>query len=176
MLLNSLKFQKVLKRCKSFCRCAKTVKWGKTTTISRNDGLIFFFLPDNSTVIYPVRQLLPKNFRFQRTAPWEAAFIKQKTEIFSERIVRPCDLNLPVILKWDTSPVGVVGVLLDIICDQEQPIAFESRTLTTAERNYSLFDWEALAIVFSVNHFLNYPFGSYFPIATNNWPLKEFSH
>ena len=49
----------------------------------------------------------------------------------------------------------------------ERPVTYASRTLTPAERNYSQFEREALAIVFSVKKFHNYLSGMQFTIFTN---------
>jgi hypothetical protein len=131
------------------------------------------FLPNNSSTTYPLRQLLRKNARFRWTAACEAAFIKLKREIASERILTPYDPTLPVVLTCDASPVGVAGILSHIIEEKERPIAFASRSLTTAEQNYSQLDREALAIVFSVDHFFNYVFGRHFKLVTDNRPLTR---
>ena len=53
----------------------------------------------------------------------------------------------------------------------EQPIAFVSRTLATAERNYSQLDKEGLAIVFAVKRFHNYLMGRSFVICSDHKPL-----
>lgn len=63
-----------------------------------------------------------------------------------------------------------------MINDQEKPIAYASRSLTVAERNYSQLDREALAIVFGVNHFFNYLFGLRFTLVTDNEPLTRIFH
>lgn len=57
-------------------------------------------------------------------------------------------------MTCDASPTGIAGALSHIIDNQERPIAFASRSLTAAEQNYNQLDREALAIVFSVSHFL----------------------
>ncbi|UYV79123.1 hypothetical protein LAZ67_17001174 [Cordylochernes scorpioides] len=59
----------------------------------------------------------------------------------------PFDINLPVTLTTDASPVGIAAVLSHGINKVEYPIAFASRSLTDAEQNYSQLDREALAIV-----------------------------
>lgn len=134
------------------------------------------FLPNNSSVTYPLRQLLRKNAKFRWTAACEAAFKKLKNEIASDRTLTPYDPMLPLVLTCDASPVGIAGVLAHSIEGQERPIAFASRSLTTAEQNYSQLDREALAIVFSVNHFFTYLFGRHFKLVTDNRPLTRIFH
>ena len=53
----------------------------------------------------------------------------------------------------------------------DRPIAFVSRMLTKAERNYSKIEKEGLAIVYTVNKFHQYVYGRQFTILTNHKPL-----
>jgi hypothetical protein len=99
--------------------------------------------------------------------------IELKREIASERVLTVYDPTLPVVLTCDAIPMGVSGVLSHIIEGQERQIAFTSRSLTAAERNYSLVDREAIAIVFSVDHFFNHLFGRHFKLVTDNRPLTK---
>ena len=55
----------------------------------------------------------------------------------------------------------------------DKPIAFASRTLAQAERNYSQLDKEALAVIFGVKHFHQYIYGRPFTILSDHKPLKR---
>ena len=54
---------------------------------------------------------------------------------------------------------------------QECPVAYASRTLTPAEKNYKL-EKEALGVVFAVKKFHNYLFGRHFIIESDHRPLS----
>ncbi|UYV77120.1 K02A2.6-like [Cordylochernes scorpioides] len=69
------------------------------------------FLPDVSTITYPLRRLLKKDKNFFWSAQCKAAFIKLKNEVASDRVLIPFDTNLPVTLTTDASPVGIAAVL-----------------------------------------------------------------
>ncbi|GBM00373.1 Transposon Tf2-9 polyprotein [Araneus ventricosus] len=117
------------------------------------------FIPDVSTITHPLRKLLRKNQKFYWNKECQQAFLKLKEEISSDRVIVPFDSELPVMLASDASPVGVAAVLTHIVDNVEKPVAFASRSLTEAERNYSQLDREALAIIFGVSHFINYIYG-----------------
>ena len=59
-----------------------------------------------------------------------------------------------LVLQTDASDVGLDGVLSQRRSDgKEQPVAYYSRSLKRAERNYSVYDRKALAAVESILHF-----------------------
>jgi len=142
-------------------------------------GLVTYysrFVPHFSTATFPLRCLLKKSEPWLWTATCEAAFIKLKSELCSERVIIPFDPNLPLILTTDASPTGVAAVLSHEVEGIERPIAYASRSLNPSEINYSQLDREALAIIFGVNHFYNYLLGKKFILVTDNEPLTRIFH
>ncbi|GBM03698.1 Retrovirus-related Pol polyprotein from transposon 17.6 [Araneus ventricosus] len=134
------------------------------------------FIPDVSTITYPLRKLLRKNQKFYWNKECQQAFLKLNEEISSDRVLVPFDPELPVTLATDDSPVRVAAVLSHIVDNVEKPVAFASRSQTEAERYYSQLDREALAIIFGVSHFINYIYGRHFVLITDNQPLSRIFH
>lgn len=53
----------------------------------------------------------------------------------------------------------------------ERPVGYASRTLTSAEQNYSQLESEGLACVFGIKRFHSYLFGHHFKLVTDHKPL-----
>lgn len=82
------------------------------------------------------------------------------------------DETKPLLISCDASPYGVGAVLSQQDSQgREAPIAFASRTLGAAERNYVQLDREGLAVVFAANQFHKYSSGRPVTFVTDHHPL-----
>jgi len=112
------------------------------------------FLPNLATTLQPVYDLLKSGAIFKWNNQCEKAFEKVKQDLVSDNVLAHYDLNLPLKLACDASSTGLGAVLSHVMPNgDERPIAFASRTLNKAERNYSQIDKEALAIIWAVKSF-----------------------
>ena len=135
------------------------------------------FLPNLSTVVHPLNQLLENNCQWKWTDNCETAFHDVKVMITSEQVLTHYDPSLPLRLACDASSVGIGAVLSHVMNDgSERPIAFASRTLTKTEQGYAQIDKEALAIILGVRKFHVYLFGQSFTLFTDHQPLTSIFH
>ena len=130
------------------------------------------FLPNLASVLHPLNQLLQKNVKFQWTAATQKAFEKVKKLITSDTVLTHYNPDLPVRLICDSSTYGLGAVISHVMENgEERPIAFASRTLSAAEKNYTQVQKEALSIIWSIKKFYSYLYGRKFTLVTDHQPL-----
>jgi hypothetical protein len=132
------------------------------------------FLPNLSTLLAPLYELLQKHHKWSWGEKQDIAFKESKKLLTSSPLLTHNDPNKELLLSCDASPYGVGAVPAHRMEDgSEQPIAFASRSLSIAERSYAQLDKEALAIIFGVKHFHLYLYGRTFTIYSDHNPLKQ---
>uniref|UniRef100_A0A8R1DTV6 RNA-directed DNA polymerase n=2 Tax=Caenorhabditis japonica TaxID=281687 RepID=A0A8R1DTV6_CAEJA len=132
------------------------------------------FIRNFSGIASPLHQLTEKDKEFIWTDKHQAAFETLKASLLSPPILIGPNLSKPFIIETDASLIAVAGVLLQRNdADQLQAIAFASRKLNKAERNYPPIEAEALAIVFSLQHFRQYILGTHVQVVTDHKPLTS---
>lgn len=112
---------------------------------------------------------------FDWTAEADNAFNDLKTALTCAPVLACPDYSKEFAVHCDASDFGIGGTLTQTVDGQEHPIAYCSRSLSPAERNYSATEREALAVVHVVEHFRPYLEGSkQFRIITDHASLKWF--
>lgn len=130
------------------------------------------FLPNISQTLEPLYILLHKGASWTWGSTQRKAFDSAKTLLGSSSFLVHFDPNKPILIQCDASPSGVGAVLCHRMADNSiKPVAFASRTLQPAEKNYSQLDKEALAVIFAVKRFHSYVWGRPFKIYTDHKPL-----
>lgn len=139
-------------------------------------GLINYynrFLPNLSTKLAPLYRLLKKDVKWMWGKEEDDAFLAAKNALQDNSLLAHYDESKQLLLACDASQYGLGAVLSHVMEDgQERPIAYASRTLTVAEKNYSQLEKEGLAIIFGVKKFHNYLFGRPFIIESDHQPLS----
>ena len=130
------------------------------------------FLPNLSSVLHPLHRLLRKDTPWRWGSAQSEAFNKSTKLLLSSNCLTHYDPSRDLTLACDASNYGLGAVLSHKMPDgSDQPIAYASRTLNTAERNYSQLEKEGLAYVFGVKKFHDYVFGRHFELVTDHKPL-----
>ena len=115
------------------------------------------FIPDLSTVLHPMNALLQSSCRWSWTKECEEIFRLSKELLLDSTVLTHYDISLPVTLNVMYFSYGVGAILSHRFRDGiERPLAFESRTLSSPEKNYSQIEREALSIVFGIQKFHQY--------------------
>lgn len=115
---------------------------------------------------------MQKNIPFSWSNNCNVAFEEIKSLLSSHQVLTHYRTELPLKVTCDALPTGIGAVLSHIFAGgEERPIAFASRSLTKAERNYSQLDKEALALIFAVKYFHQYIYGRRFILETDHKPL-----
>ena len=138
-------------------------------------GLLNFygkFLPNLATELEPLYQLLRNNQRWKWNTEQIHAFKRSKTLLQYATVLVHYDPKKKLTVSCDASPYGVgAGLSHEMPDGSERPIAFASRTLTSAEKRYSQLDKEGLAMVFTVKKFHQFLYGRHYTIYTDHKPL-----
>ncbi|KAL1447039.1 hypothetical protein WDU94_005679, partial [Cyamophila willieti] len=135
------------------------------------------FLPNMSTVLSPLYELLKKNTKFAWSEKQNMAFQKVKQMLLSTDVLTHYDPNLDIVVSCDSSAYGIGGVIAHKMPDgSERPIAFTSRTLNSSEKNYACIHKEALAIVYTIKQFNQFLYGRQFTLRTDHKPLVSIFH
>ena len=143
-------------------------------------GLINYynrFIPNLASVLQPLYQLLEKGKKWNWSKQCEEAFQKCKLLLTSDTVLTHYDPDRPVRLACDASQYGIGAVLSHILLDKsERPIAYASRSLSVAEKNYAQIDKEALGLIWGVKRFNQYLYGRHFQLITDHKPLTYIFH
>lgn len=129
------------------------------------------FIPNCAALQAPLTALLRKNARWSWSQEQEGAVRALINALVDTAELRLPDLNKEFVIQADASDHGLGAVLLQEHEGVLRPVAFVSRSLTPAERNYSVTERECLAIVFALRKFDLYVDGVAFVVETDHMAL-----
>ena len=125
------------------------------------------YTPRMAELCSPLRKLILKDSHFAPGVQDLAAFEAIKAE-FKQKIELPFfDKNKDSVLQTDASKKGFGAVLLQ----DNHPVYYASRTLTSAEKNYQNLEREAMAAVWGMEKFHYFLYGKQFFLQTDQKPL-----
>lgn len=143
--------------------------------IQRYTGLINYFrslIPNVSTIMAPLDKLRnAKSLEKIWLPEHQKAFDNLKQALMSDLILSYPDLNQPFCIATDASNVGIGVVLYQVIDGNIKYISMMAKSLSKSERNYSTTKRELLAVVYALQKFHKYIYGSHFTLYTDHLAL-----
>ncbi|XP_047027955.1 uncharacterized protein LOC124636045 [Helicoverpa zea] len=130
------------------------------------------FINNYAEVARPLTNLLKKSSVWQWDAEQQEAFERIKSLLVTAPILRQADESKPYVLCTDSSAYCLGAVLMQGEGQDERPIEYASRLLTSAERNYSTTEREALAVVWALGKFRGYVETAKIVVRTDHQPLR----
>lgn len=126
------------------------------------------FIPRQADLTVNLRKLTHKDAEFIWQPEHNGEFIKLKEVLTNSPVLKYYDVNAEVKLSVDASSYAVGAVLLQ----NDQPIAYASAALTSAQKNYPQIEKEATAIRYGCKKFHEYVYGKKLTIETDHKPLE----
>lgn len=112
------------------------------------------YIKNFAKIAGPLHNLTKLETSFMWDKSCDNAFQTLKELLISAPILRFPDYSKPFILATDASKIGLGAVLSQIFEDnKEHPVAFASRSVIGAEKNYAVIELEALAVIWALKHF-----------------------
>ena len=138
-------------------------------------GMVNFFhrfLPHAAALMGPLHGMShAKGQAFQWSAQLQSAFDATKEALASAVLLVHPSVTATTCLTIDASDLAIGGVLEQLLDGNWKPLAFFSRKLDKAQKSYSAFDRELLAMYSAVKHFAYFVEGRRFYIYTDHKPL-----
>ena len=140
-------------------------------------GLIGFYrryVPNFASVVSPLVNLTKKEQpnKVRWCEECQKAFDTVKQVLSSEPVVRLPDFSKAFTVRSDASSTGIGAVLMQTDDGGVlHPVLYASRKLLDRESRYSTVERECLALVWSVDKFHRYLFGTHFLVETDHRPL-----
>ncbi|KAJ9519373.1 hypothetical protein QJQ45_023169 [Haematococcus lacustris] len=136
------------------------------------------FVNNFSTIAEPLTALTQadghdKQGKVTWTSAQQSAFDALKHALTSAPILIAPDPTQPYTLRCDASGIGIGAVLSQGTGPAERVVAYHSRKLLPAERNYPTHEQELLSLVEALKVWRHYLLGAHFTLLTDNWANKH---
>lgn len=121
---------------------------------------------------HPLNELLKKDAEWSWTPECQRSFDEFKKILQSDLLLTHYNPALELIVAGDASNSGIGACILHRFQDGSvKAIYHASRTLNSAERNYSQIEKEGLALIYAVTKFHRMVYGRHFVLQTDHKPL-----
>ncbi|XP_029053801.1 uncharacterized protein K02A2.6-like [Osmia bicornis bicornis] len=126
------------------------------------------FIPRFADLAAPLIRLLQKHARWCWDAEEDAAFHELRHQLASAPVLACPDFTREFTLQTDASNEALGAVLTQEFEGNEHVVAYASRSLNKAERNYSTTERKCLAIVWGIRKMRPYLEGYHFSVLTDH--------
>ena len=157
---------------------AKIVNWPVPETVSHVRTILGMgsyyrrFVKNFSKMVHPLTQLTKKDQKFKWSSECQDAFDSLKRALTGPEIMAYPSNDCPFVLDTDACDVSIGAVLSQVKDGKECAVAYASRSLNKAEKNYCVTDRELLAIRYFVEYFKQYLLGRKFTVRSDHQALK----
>jgi hypothetical protein len=127
------------------------------------------FIKNMASILKPLYSILSKERKFQWTENEERIFTEIKNKWSEDLRLHIPDPNGSFILECDASNTGIGAVLYE----NENPVAFISRNLSSAEMNYSITEREVLAALWAMEKLEYFLVGKHFKLISDHKAIVE---
>ncbi len=131
------------------------------------------FIPQLSELCAPLRQLTQKENSFTWVSSVHTpCFERMKSVLMEAPVLKYFDPKEgQIVLQCDASQYGLGACLMQ----NQHPVAYASRALSTTECHYAQIEKELLAIVFGMEKFQEYVYGRKIKVETDHKPLESIA-
>ena len=137
-------------------------------------GMITFlnrYIPNASSLLEPLRSLIKKDIHFKWTEDHDKILRKVKETVASCHTLSYFDREKATMVQADASMKGLGACLMQ----EGNPVAFASKSLSSAELNYSNIEREMLGVVFALCRFHQYTYGRPVEVISDHKPLESIN-
>ncbi|XP_063360657.1 uncharacterized protein K02A2.6-like [Cydia amplana] len=127
------------------------------------------FIPSLSQVCSPLRNLIKKDVEWLWSKEHDDSFCELKKILVSDPVLQYYDVSRPVKLSVDASKDALGAVLLQ----NDLPVAYASKSMTSTQKLYAQIEKELLAILFGCSRYHQYIYGKQIEVETDHRPLES---
>ena len=128
------------------------------------------FLPSLSEISAPLRQLVKDDVEWHWDAEQEGAFEHLKRLITGDTVLQLFNPKKSVVISVDSSQSGMGAVLMQ----DDKPVEYASRALTSTQQRYAQIEKELLAVTFGLERFHQFAYGrDDVVVETDHKPLES---
>jgi len=133
------------------------------------------FIPFFAKIAKPLNDLMHTKAKFVWTDSQQNAFDELKQRLISAPVLGHYDPEAETELHTDACTYGIGAILMQTRIENgkkvRRTIAYASRTISKAEKNYHVTELECLAVVYGVFKFRHYVYGKEFKVVVDHCSL-----